>query len=122
MERQALRPGVKHRQHAESHSEMPGISSHLQQRRRSRAEQQPVDDLRATPSPGPQAPGHGEDHMEVRHRQQLFAPSGKPVAEQIGSDCKINVCDGQGSVIAIDDDTDVVVRLDDVASVEPLAA
>ena len=68
MERQALGPGVEHRQHADPRPEVPGIRCQLQQCRRSRAEQKPIDGPRVTPSPGAQAPGQSEDHMEVGHR------------------------------------------------------
>ena len=37
-----------------------------------------------------------------------YVPSGTPIADQTSGDCKSNVCDGNGSIVSVNDDFDVL--------------
>ena len=67
---EVLRPGVQHSEHADASAEMARIGGDLQQRLGGCAKQQVVKQTLVAECEWCQLLGHGEDHMDVGHRQQ----------------------------------------------------
>ena len=75
---QILAPRVQHTQKADRSAEMPRVSGDREQRGRTGAEQQIVDDLLVVEGQPGEFVREREDHMRVADRQEFGAPVGEP--------------------------------------------
>jgi len=76
---EVLPPGVQYRGHAECDAEMLRIGSEGPHRLRCRTEQDVVDDRLVLQRDGGERRRHGEDKVEVRHRQQFGLAISEPL-------------------------------------------
>ena len=67
---QVLRPGVQHGEHADASAQMARVGSDLEQGLGSGPKQQVVEQTLVAECEWCQLLGHGEDHMDIGHRQQ----------------------------------------------------
>ena len=69
---EVLPPGVEDADHSYPCTEMPGITGECHERFGDRTEKKIVQDLLVHGDEGIQCRGDGEDHMEVRNRQEIL--------------------------------------------------
>ena len=81
---QALIPGVQDREEAEFGAEPARIASDFEQRLGARSHQQRVEQLFVLQGELREDSRQREDHMQIAHRQQLFAASFEPALTSAG--------------------------------------